>query len=128
MSTVVSGVKRVGTALVTLALVAGPALAQQGQGPVPGPGGEGPGRFYGHGPRMMMGWGDGRYGHGHGALFAVISLFALIGLIAVVVWATRAFSRGYGVHRHGSRAGLDVLESRYARGEINREEFLESAI
>jgi putative membrane protein len=74
---------------------------------------------------MMMGWGDGPYGHGHGILFAVICLFALIGLIAVVIAATRAFSRGYGVHRHGLRAGLEALESRYARGEINREEFLE---
>jgi putative membrane protein len=125
MSTVVNGLKRVSAALVTFALVAGPALAQPGPGPGPGPGGEGPGRYYGYGPRMMMGWGDGRYGQGHGVLFAVVCLFALIGLVAVVVAATRMFGRGYGLHRHGNRPGLEALESRYARGEINREEFLE---
>ena len=117
------GMKTCGAMVLTALLVATPALAQPGPGP--GGGGEGPGRWYGYGPGMM-GWADGRYGHGHGLMFAVICLFGLIGLIAIVVSVTRLFMHGgWLMHGHGGRAGLEVLEARYARGEINREEYLE---
>ncbi|MGE5540123.1 MAG: SHOCT domain-containing protein [Gemmatimonas sp.] len=121
-----SGMKAGGGAILSMALLAGPALAQPGPGPGPGPGGgDGPGRWYGYGPRMMMGWGDGSYG-GHGWLFAVVCLFALIGLIAIVIAVTRLLTHGgCPFHRHGGHGGLSVVEERYARGEINRDEYLE---
>jgi putative membrane protein len=42
-----------------------------------------------------------------------------------VIWALRAIM-GVGLH-HGPRrsSGRDVLEERYARGEINRDEYLQ---
>jgi len=47
-------------------------------------------------------------------------------LIAAVTWLGRAMAvpGGQAAHLHRS-SGLDVLEERYARGEINRDEYLE---
>ena len=55
-------------------------------------------------------------------LFGWLILFAVV--IAFVVWGASAggrFSPGAG--RRSS--GLDILEERYAKGEIQREEYLE---
>jgi putative membrane protein len=73
----------------------------------------------------MMDW----HHHGHGGFFlhGVIGLLALIGLVAVVLAVIRAF-RGRSWHdrrRHGMGAGLEIVETRYARGEIGRDEYLE---
>ena len=70
---------------------------------------------------MMDGW--GRWGgwmmpfHGLGLLF-------WIAVIAAMVWLVRSFRRS---NERGERsnAGLDVLEQRYAGGEINRDEYLQ---
>lgn len=125
MDMVAKRLKTFGLAAATFALMAAPAIAQ-GQGPGPGPG-QGPGfRGYGH---PMMGWGGhhfGGWGIGHG----FILLLALIGLIAVVLGVIRVFRHGCPWHHHhyrgmGTGAGLEILETRYARGEINRDEYLE---
>ena len=80
---------------------------------------------YGYGPNWGMmggGWGYGTYG----AIHMIIWLVILIAIIAGVVWLVRSLAAP-GVHSLPSRrsAGLDVLEERYARGEINREEYLQ---
>jgi putative membrane protein len=84
--------------------------------------GYGPGSGYG----MMGGWGYGGYGgFGWGLLHIVISVAVIVCVVFFVVWALRTIT-GVGPH-HGSRrsAGLEVLEERYARGEINRDEYLQ---
>lgn len=78
----------------------------------------------GYGPNwgMMGGWG----GYGYGPLHFVIWIVVLIAIVAFVVWLLRSFA-GPGTHyaaQHRS-PGLDVLEERYARGEINRDEYLQ---
>lgn len=86
-----------------------------------------PGR-YGCGP-YMMDWGGGWYGMGFGPLFMI---FVLALTIAVVVLLVRWLGWG-GAHlmqwpRHQmppGRTPLDILKERYARGEINKEEFEE---
>lgn len=48
------------------------------------------------------------------------------GLILLVVWGVRAISGdGHGVSRAGSNRALEILEERFARGEIDRDEFTE---
>ncbi len=48
-------------------------------------------------------------------------LLVWAGLIALIVWAVRAASDRPDTRRHGR--ALEVLEERFARGEIDREEF-----
>lgn len=75
---------------------------------------------YGNGPASgMMGWG------GWMAPFGMIVWILILALlVAGIVWLFGALTRRSG--ESGRRApGLDVLEERYARGEINRDEYLE---
>ena len=48
-------------------------------------------------------------------------------MIAAVVFCMTFMMRSMGGHRMAMRrsGGLDVLEERYARGEINRDEYLQ---
>jgi putative membrane protein len=82
---------------------------------------------YGYGPGwgMMGGWG-GYGGYGYGLLHLVVSSIILIAIVAFVVWLVRSFT-GPPMHYVPPRRspGLDALEERYARGEINREEYLQ---
>jgi putative membrane protein len=81
---------------------------------------------YGYGPQWgMMGGGWGGYGWGYGLLHIAVSVAVIVCVVFFVMWALRAIT-GAGPH-HGLRrsTGLDVLEERYARGEINRDEYLQ---
>ena len=76
---------------------------------------------YGYGPGwgMMHGWGYG-YGPGH--------MIVWIAVIAAVVLFCGWMMRSGGMRRHmplPRSAGLDVLEERYARGDINRDEYMQ---
>jgi putative membrane protein len=67
---------------------------------------------YGHG------WGMGDWGMG----FGFIVWLVILGLIiAGVVWFVRSQT---GDQRPRHSTGLELLEERYARGEIDREEYL----
>lgn len=74
---------------------------------------------YGHDFGMMGGWGGGLFG-------MFIWPLLLIALIVAAIWSFRSRSgRDAGpVDRPQRSAALDILEQRYARGEINRDEFL----
>lgn len=77
---------------------------------------------YGYGP----GWGMmGGYG-GYGGFGMFIWPIILIAIVALVVWLVRSTAAS-GMHNVPTRrsSGLDVLEERYARGEINRDEYLQ---
>ncbi len=63
---------------------------------------------------MGMGW--GMFGIAHMALWWVLIAVAIVVLVR---WLTRQQSRG---DRVESRA-IDILNERYARGEIGKEEF-----
>lgn len=86
---------------------AGPALAQV-QG---GPGG------YGYHPHMWGEWGWG--GMFLGPVFGILFIAAIAIAVALVVRALGYSAAGRG----GSRSALDILDERFARGEIDREEY-----
>ena len=66
----------------------------------------------------MLGWGWG--------MMLLVALF-WIAVIALVVWAVYRFTRGrgYGRERYpGHATPGEILDQRYARGDIEREEYL----
>ena len=104
-----------GRGLVALSLIVAsvaPAAAQP----------YGPGYGYG----MMGAWGSGYW-----PLGMFVWLVVLVAVVLLVVWAVRTVSAP---HHHapppGPRrsTGLDVLEERYARGEIGRDEYLQKKV
>jgi putative membrane protein len=68
---------------------------------------------YDHMGWMMNGWGMG---------FGMIIWLVILAAIAGVVWLVRSQPVAGG-RRHST--GLDALEERYARGEIDRDEYLQ---
>jgi putative membrane protein len=80
---------------------------------------------YGYAPGWNMVGGWGGYGYGFGLAHMLNWIVILAGLIALVVWLVRSASGAHHVAPPRRSAGLDVLEERYARGEINREEYLQ---
>ena len=101
-----------------------PAFAQQTPPP----------QFPPHGHMWGWGWHPGI------VLAPFVMLLALIGVVALIVWLVRCMTHG-AYHRHGmfhgrdgpcpycgsggGRAALNVLEERFARGEIDKAEFEE---
>ena len=75
----------------------------------------------------MMGWGEGGSGMIFGPVFMIL---LLVVVIAVVVLMVRWLG-GPSLHAHPpqhaplGRTALDILKERYARGEIDKEEFEE---
>ena len=67
----------------------------------------------------MMDWNSGMgFGHGFGFLFWVLVIAAIFG---VVFWAG---PRAWRSERDAqSKSAIEILEERYARGEIGREEY-----
>lgn len=81
--------------------------------------------MWGYGPQwgMMGGYGYG----GYGLFYMIFWIAALVAIVFGVVWLVRALATAASAHNTPVRrsGGLDVLEERYARGEINREEYLQ---
>jgi putative membrane protein len=106
----------VAAAAATVVLTPASAWAQQSPEP----------DRYGYGP-YMMGWGAGWYGMIFGPLFMILGLAVAIAVAAVIV-------RGFGGSWQWTqpphpmppgRTPLDILKERYARGEIDKDEFEE---
>ncbi len=78
--------------------------------------------WYGSGPHWgMMGWGNG----GFWPLGMIVWLIIIAAIIALIVWAARAFSPSSRYDGARTPSALDTLEQRYARGEIGRDEYLQ---
>jgi putative membrane protein len=73
---------------------------------------------YGHNWGMMDGWGGGAFN-------MIIWPLVLAALVIGVIWFLRSPSHGSAGRQPRSSSALDILEERYARGEIDRDEFLQ---
>jgi len=71
------------------------------------------------GPGMMGGWGMGWFG---GIFMIAFWILILVGLIFLIRWLIQSNSRTRAIGNGESRA-VDILKERYARGEIDKDEF-----
>ena len=97
------------------AIAALPALAQQQAPNVPA-------APYGYGHMWGGPWGW----HPFMIIGPIFMLLAIIGIMAIFVWLVRWATHGYPFRGGGPRhAALDILEERFAMGEIDKAEFEE---
>jgi putative membrane protein len=69
------------------------------------------------------GWGWG-WGMGFGWIFMILFwALVILGVIALAKWLFSAGSSGSPGASGSSKSALDILKERYARGEINREQY-----
>ena len=71
------------------------------------------------GPGIMGGWGTGWFG---GIFMIIFWILILVGLVLLIKWLFQSTNRSQSGYTGGSRA-LEILKERYARGEIDRNEF-----
>jgi putative membrane protein len=74
---------------------------------------------WGMGPGMMGGYGMGWFGS---ILIIVFWILILVGLIFLIRWLIQSTGR-HKTTGNGSNRALEILKERYARGEIDKEEF-----
>jgi putative membrane protein len=111
MTRIPLSIAAVGTAI---ALLPGAALAQTTTDP----------DRYGWGPHMM-GWGDGWYGMIFGPIFMILVLALVITVAVLLVRWLGGPSLTATPHQPAARTPLDILKERFARGEIDKDEFEE---
>ena len=71
------------------------------------------------GPGMMGNWGFGWFGGVYMILFWILVIMALFFFVR---WMTQSGTR-YNAAGSGTNHALDILRERYAKGEIEKEEF-----
>ena len=80
------------------------------------------GSDWGHGPGMM-GWGYGMGWIGM-IIMAVFWIAVIVGIVFLIRWLVLS-TRAEGHKAPSENSALEILRKRYARGEINKEEFEE---
>ena len=78
----------------------------------------GPDEGYSMGPWMMWGHGMGWFPP---IIMMAFGIAVIIGIFFLVRWAISSANKDHGYKSQES--ALDILKKRYARGEINKEEF-----
>ena len=73
---------------------------------------------------MMGGGGMMGFG-GFGLIGLLFNLLIIIGVVLLVVWAVRRFTSGAtnGNPPSGNQSPREILQARYARGEITRDQY-----
>ena len=70
----------------------------------------------------MMGY--GMMG-GFGLIGLIINIVIIVGIVLLVVWAVKRFAGGTSnlIQPAGSQSPREILQARYARGEITRDQY-----
>ena len=80
---------------------------------------------YAYGPHMMW-WGGGGYGMIFGPLFMILMLAMVIAVAVLLIRWIGGPWHAIGPHQTPwGRTPLDILKERFARGEIDKQEFEE---
>jgi putative membrane protein len=74
---------------------------------------------WGMGPGMMGGYGMGWFG---GIIMIAFWILILVGLVFLIKWLIQSTGRDKTSGSGGNRS-LEILKERYARGEIDKQEF-----
>lgn len=78
---------------------------------------------FGYG-RHMMWWGNGWSGMVFGPLMMIVYLAILVAIVLLLVrWLGPSVGGGH--HQTGRARAIDILRERFAKGEIDKEEFEE---
>ena len=74
---------------------------------------------------MMNGFGFGGMGLFGGWIGLIFNLALIVGIVILVVWAVKRFTSGSvnGNQTSGNQSPREILQARYARGEITREQY-----
>ena len=60
---------------------------------------------------------------GYGLIGLIFNVAIIVGIVILIVWAVRRFSSG--TSSSGGQSPREILQTRYARGEITREQYQE---
>jgi len=76
----------------------------------------------------MMGGGMGMHGFGGMGLFGgwfglIINLAIIVGIVILVVWAVKRFTSGNVSSGREAQTPREIVQARYARGEITRDQY-----
>ncbi len=65
--------------------------------------------------------------YGFGWIGLILNVAILVGIVLLVVWAVKRFTGGSinGNQTSGNQSPREILQARYARGEITRDQYQE---
>ena len=72
---------------------------------------------------MMHGFGFGGMGLFGGWIGLLFNLAVIIGIVILIVWAIKRFTNSNVSSGRAAQTSREILQTRYARGEITREQY-----
>ena len=72
---------------------------------------------------MMHGLGFGGMGMFGGWIGLIFNIAIVVGIVILIVWAVRRFTSGNVSSGREVQTPREILQARYARGEINRDQY-----
>ena len=61
--------------------------------------------------------------YGYGWIYMLLGMLLIAGIVLLIVWLVRQSSAGSAGSSNREETAMDILKKRYAKGEIDKEEF-----